>query len=254
VLRRYGVEVGPLDDTMLLSYVLEGGLHGHGMDELAERHLGHATIKFSEVAGSGRSQVTFDKVPLDKALDYAAEDAEVTLRLHEFLKRRLLEERMVTLYETIERPLVPVLTEMEVTGIKCDRDALRRLSNDFAQRIEELEHPPGANAVAVLPPGPVQHVRLRPAWGKLAAEPLAEGEVLEVEADVDGEAPAVRPCEVRSRRDRGVGVAAVARERHLGKAPAPGLMRSGLRPSINAPLRLLRHRGRGVALGPPAGG
>ena len=134
-----GIAVGPIDDTMLLSYVIEGGLHGHGMDELATLHLGHETIKFSEVAGSGKSQVTFDKVPLEKALDYAAEDADITLRLHLLLKPRLVEARLATVYETLERPLVPVLTEMERTGIKADRDVLRRLSNDFATRIVELE-------------------------------------------------------------------------------------------------------------------
>ena len=140
VFARHGIRVAPIDDTMLLSYVLDGGAHGHGMDELSELHLGHRTIKFKDVAGSGRSQVTFDLVPLDKALDYAAEDAEVTLRLHEALKPRLLAERMVTVYETLERPLVPVLTEMELAGIKVDKAALARLSNDFAKRAAELEH------------------------------------------------------------------------------------------------------------------
>jgi DNA polymerase-1 len=139
VLSRYGVSIAPLDDTMLLSYVLDGGLHGHGMDELARLHLGHETIKFKDVAGSGKAQVTFDQVPLDKALDYAAEDADVTWRLHALLKPRLVPERMATVYETLERPLVPVLTEMERVGIKVDRDALRVLSNDFAGRIAELE-------------------------------------------------------------------------------------------------------------------
>ena len=139
VLSRYGLSITPLDDTMLLSYVLDGGLHGHGMDELARLHLGHETIKFKDVAGSGKAQITFDQVPLDKALDYAAEDADVTWRLHALLKPRLVPERMTTVYETLERPLVPVLTEMERAGIKVDRDALRRLSNDFAGRIAELE-------------------------------------------------------------------------------------------------------------------
>ena len=139
VLGRHGIALAPMDDTMLLSYVLEGGLHGHGMDELARLHLGHETIKFKEVAGSGKSRVTFDKVPLDKALDYAAEDADITLRLHAILKPRLVPERMTTVYETLERALVPVLTAMERTGIKADRDALRALSNDFAQRAAELE-------------------------------------------------------------------------------------------------------------------
>ncbi len=139
IFARHGITVAPIDDTMLLSYMLDGGAHGHGMDELAELHLGHETIKFKDVAGSGRSQVTFDFVPLDKALDYAAEDAEVTLRLHQALKPRLLVERLVTVYETLERALVPVLTQMELAGIKVDRAALARLSNDFAKRMAELE-------------------------------------------------------------------------------------------------------------------
>ena len=139
VLSRYGVAVAPVDDTMLLSYVLDGGAHGHGMDELAELHLGHTTIKFKEVAGVGKAQVTFDHVPLDKALDYAAEDADITLRLHRALKPRLLDEHMVTLYETIERPLIPVLAAMERAGIRVDPETLRGLSRDFTQRMVSLE-------------------------------------------------------------------------------------------------------------------
>ena len=139
VLANCGIEVAPIDDTMLLSYVLEGGLHGHGMDELAKLLLERDTIKFKEVAGSGRNQVTFDRVPLDKALDYAAEDADITWCLHAALKPRLVTERRVTIYETIERPLVPVLATMERRGIKVERDALRRLSNDFASRGAQLE-------------------------------------------------------------------------------------------------------------------
>src|SRR5690606_18690873 len=139
VLARYGLTITPIDDTMLLSYVLEGGLHGHGMDELAKLHLDHICIPYKEVAGSGRSQVTFDRVPLDKARDYAAEDADVTFCLWRLLKPRLPLERVTTVYETMERPLVPVLLEMEQNGIKVDRELLRRLSNDFAQRIEALE-------------------------------------------------------------------------------------------------------------------
>ena len=139
VLARYGIELAPFDDTMLLSYVLDGGLHGHGMDELAALHLDHKTISFKDVAGSGKSQVTFDRVPLGKALDYAAEDADITLRLHGLLKPRLLAERRSTVYETLERPLVTVLAAIERTGIKVDRAALSRLSNDFASRIAALE-------------------------------------------------------------------------------------------------------------------
>jgi DNA polymerase-1 len=139
IFARVGVALGPIDDTMLLSYVLDAGMHGHGMDELARLHLDYETIKFSEVVGSGKARVTFDRVPLDKALDYAAEDADITWRLHRALKPRLLATQLVTVYETMERPLVPILKEMERAGIKVDGDTLRRQSNDFAQRAKELE-------------------------------------------------------------------------------------------------------------------
>ena len=139
VLERYGVPVTPVDDSMLLSYVLEGGLHGHGMDELAERYLGHTTIPYKAVAGTGKSQVTFDQVPLDKALNYAAEDAEVTWRLHQTLKPRLLEDHLVTVYETLERPLIPVLAAMEQKGIKVDVSKLRQVSQEFGKRLHDLE-------------------------------------------------------------------------------------------------------------------
>jgi DNA polymerase-1 len=139
VMARHGIAVAPIDDSMLISYVLEGGAHGHGMDELSELHLGHKTITYGDVAGSGKSQVTFEYVPLDKARDYAAEDADVTLRLHQLLKPRLLEERLVTVYETIERPLIAVVAEMELAGIKVDREELKRLSREFAERLAALE-------------------------------------------------------------------------------------------------------------------
>ncbi|WP_188262869.1 DNA polymerase I [Azospirillum tabaci] len=136
---RHGVRVSPIDDSMLISYVLEGGAHGHGMDELAELHLGHTTIPYKEVCGTGKSQITFDRVPLDKALAYAAEDADITLRLWRTLKPRLVDERMVTVYETLERPLVPVIADMESCGIRVDRAALARLSQDLAVRMAEIE-------------------------------------------------------------------------------------------------------------------
>jgi DNA polymerase-1 len=139
VMAKYGIAIAPIDDTMLISYVLEGGAHGHGMDELSELHLGHKPISFTEVAGSGKAQVTFDQVPLDKALNYSAEDADVTLRLHQVLKPRLMAERLLTIYETIERPLIPVIADMERAGIKVDAKALDALSRDFAQRIGALE-------------------------------------------------------------------------------------------------------------------
>jgi DNA polymerase-1 len=139
IMARQGVRIAPHDDTMLISYVLEGALHGHGMDELSEMHLAHTPIAFSDVAGSGKTQITFDQVPLDKALDYSAEDADVTLRLHQVLKPRLTAERLVTMYETVERPLVPIVADMELAGIKVDRAQLNKLSKDFSDRLVELE-------------------------------------------------------------------------------------------------------------------
>jgi DNA polymerase-1 len=139
VMAGLGLAVEAFDDTMLLSYVLDGASHGHGLDELALLHLGHTNITFAEVCGSGRNQITFDRVPLDKALAYAAEDADVTLRLHALLKPRLLAERMVAVYETLERPLVPVIVAMEREGIKVDRQVLMGLSEDFGRRLAEIE-------------------------------------------------------------------------------------------------------------------
>ncbi|MCP4330439.1 MAG: DNA polymerase I [Alphaproteobacteria bacterium] len=139
LLHRYDVPVTPVDDTMVLSYVLEAGMHGHGLDELAELHLGHRTIKFKEVAGSGKDQVTFDHVPLDKACDYAAEDADITLRLHQVLKPRLATAHKTAVYERIERPLIDVLVAMECAGILVDRKVLEKLSKDFTKRLGVLE-------------------------------------------------------------------------------------------------------------------
>ena len=139
VLARHGLDIAPADDTMVLSYVLDGGQHGHGMDELSELFLAHKTIKFSEVAGKGKDAITFDRVPLDKALNYAAEDADVTLRLWQKLKPRLAQEHMVGVYEDLDRPLVPILADMERVGMLVDKDQLRVLSADFAERLIVLE-------------------------------------------------------------------------------------------------------------------
>ncbi|MCZ6845785.1 MAG: DNA polymerase I, partial [Alphaproteobacteria bacterium] len=128
-----------LDDTMLLSYVLDAGRNKHNLDDLAFRHLAHETIKFSDVAGSGKNRISFAEVPLDAALDYAAEDADITYRLHRALKPRLAADHMTTLYETIERPLVPVIVAMERAGIKADAAALITLSKDFGKRAAKLE-------------------------------------------------------------------------------------------------------------------
>jgi DNA polymerase I len=141
LLKNYGINVAPLDDTMLLSYVTESGDVGHGMDELSQRHLGHKPIAFKDVAGTGKSSITFDRVAIDKATAYAAEDADITLRLWMVLKQKLLKMHKVTVYETLERPLVPVLTQMEFEGVEVDRSVLAKLSSEFAnkQAIVETE-------------------------------------------------------------------------------------------------------------------
>lgn len=135
----HDIAVAPIDDTLLLSYVLDGSLHGHGMDELAETFLGHTTTPYSDVAGKGKNQITFDLVPLDKALHYAAEDADITLRLHEVFKPRLIADSMTTVYETLERPLASVIARMEYTGVNLDAEFLKKLSNIFAKKIHTLE-------------------------------------------------------------------------------------------------------------------
>jgi DNA polymerase-1 len=139
VLANHGLGVVGFDDTMLISYALDAGRGGHGMDELSKRWLGHEPIAFKEVAGHGKTQVTFDRVPIDRATAYAAEDADVTLRLWRLLKPRLAAEGLVTVYETLERPLVPVIAAMERRGIAIDRQMLSRLSGEFAQGMARLE-------------------------------------------------------------------------------------------------------------------
>ena len=136
---QHGIELRCIDDTMLMSYALDAGIHGHGMDELSELHLNHKPIPFSEVAGKGKAQITFDQVPVDRATAYAAEDADVTLRLWHILKPRLVGERRATVYETLERPLVKVLAGMERAGVKVDKAVLARLSADFAQKMARYE-------------------------------------------------------------------------------------------------------------------
>jgi DNA polymerase-1 len=135
-----GIAVAPYDDTMLMSYALDGGKGGSGMDELAEATLGHKPVSFKDVAGSGAKQLTFDRVAIERATEYSAEDADVALRLWTALKPRLVAERMVTVYETLERPLIPVLARMEARGIKVDRQILSRLSGEFSQKLGGLEH------------------------------------------------------------------------------------------------------------------
>ncbi|SEN94629.1 DNA polymerase I [Palleronia pelagia] len=139
VLARLGVQVAPVDDTMLMSYAMNAGLHGHGMDTLSERYLGHSPIPIKELIGTGKSQVTFDKVEIAKAVNYAAEDADVTLRLWHLFKPQLHRSHVTTVYETLERPLIPVLARMEMAGVKVDRNVLSRMSGAFEQKMAGLE-------------------------------------------------------------------------------------------------------------------
>ena len=134
-----GITVAPVDDTMCLSYVLEAGAHGHGLDELSLMHVDHRNIKFEEVCGKGKAQIPFAEVPLETARDYAAEDADMTGRLHRLLKPRVARDHLMTVYETLERPLIPVLVAMERVGIKVDPLTLSDMSRDFARRIADLE-------------------------------------------------------------------------------------------------------------------
>ncbi|MEE3069884.1 MAG: DNA polymerase I [Pseudomonadota bacterium] len=139
IFQRYGIIVQGIDDTMLMSYALYSGLHGHGMDALSERYLGHNPIPIKDLIGSGKSMITFDKVDVEKATRYAAEDADITLRLWQKFAPQLHHAKVTRVYERLERPLVPVLAQMERHGVLVDRDTLSRMSNAFAQKMAGLE-------------------------------------------------------------------------------------------------------------------
>jgi DNA polymerase-1 len=154
VLAQHGIAVSPIDDTMVMSFDLDAGrgedggdgtsaanygIAGHGMDELARRHFGHTCITFKELCGTGKKAISFAEVPLERATPYAAEDADVTWRLHALFKPRLAAEGATRIYERVDRPLIPVVAQMERHGIKVDREALAGLSATFAIRIAELE-------------------------------------------------------------------------------------------------------------------
>ncbi len=139
IFSQHGVELSALDDTMLLSYVLDAGRGKHGMDELAKKWLNHTCISFKELTGSGKSKITFDFVDIDKATQYAAEDADITLRLWKILKPRLAAEGMTSVYERLERPLIQTIARMEARGIQVDRQILSRLSGELAQSAAALE-------------------------------------------------------------------------------------------------------------------
>ena len=145
VLARHSIAVAPIEDTMVISFALDAGRAesgiggGHGMDELSQRHLDHTPMAFKEVCGTGKKQIPFGEVPLDKATQYAAEDADVTWRLYKLLKPRLAVEGGTKVYERVDRPLIPVVAGMEREGIKVDRAALSRLSEKFAVETARLE-------------------------------------------------------------------------------------------------------------------
>lgn len=139
ILSQEKINIAPYDDTMVLSYLLDGTHHGHGLDELALLHFDHQTIKYKEVVGTGKDEVTFDFVSLEKACAYAAEDADITFRLYHLLKPRLPKEQATSIYETIDRPLIPILYHMEKTGITLDLQKLKGLSQNFQERLYLLE-------------------------------------------------------------------------------------------------------------------
>jgi len=139
IFARHGIAVAPIDDTMLMSSAMYAGLHNHGMDALSETYLAHVPIPIKSLLGSGKSAVTFDQVTIDEAVKYAAEDADITLRLWNRFKSALHRAQVTTVYETLERPLVPVLAAMEMAGVLVDRDVLSRMSNAFAQKMAGFE-------------------------------------------------------------------------------------------------------------------
>jgi len=139
IFANYGITIAPIDDTMLMSYAMHGGLHGHGMDALSQRYLNHEPISIKSLLGAGKAAITFDRVPIEEATKYAAEDADITLRLWEMFKPQLHQSKVTQVYEGLERPLIPVLAQMERTGIQVDRETLSRMSNAFAQKMACLE-------------------------------------------------------------------------------------------------------------------
>ena len=134
-----GIEMKFLEDTMLMSYVLDAGKNKHNMDELSKIHLDHQTISFKDLVGTGKKQITFDCVDIEQAKDYAAEDADVTYRLYKKFLKDIKEERLVNIYESFEKPMIEILAKMEISGIKLNKDFLSKLSKKFEKKITQLE-------------------------------------------------------------------------------------------------------------------
>jgi DNA polymerase-1 len=139
VLKQNGIEINSIEDTMLISYTLDAGINRHNMDTLSEIHLGHKTITFKELVGSGKNKLNFADIELGKATEYAAEDADITLRLYEYLKERMNEEKLNKIYEYFEKPLVKLLAKLELNGIKVDANYLKKLSSQFEKKLKKIE-------------------------------------------------------------------------------------------------------------------
>ncbi len=139
ILKKYGVELNSVEDTMLLSYTLDAGNNRHNMDTLSELHLNHKTISYKDLVGSGKKQLKFSEVDIDKATEYAAEDADVTLRLYEILSERVSGEKLSQIYEAFEKPMIKILSKLETYGIKVDDNYLKELSKKFEKRLEKIE-------------------------------------------------------------------------------------------------------------------
>ncbi len=134
-----GITLNSIEDTMLMSYTLDAGKNRHNMDTLSEIHLGHKTIKFKDLVGTGKKQLNFSEVDISKAKDYAAEDADITFRLYKIFLKSLKAEKLLNIYELFEKPLIKILAEMEIKGIKLDKSSLNKLSSKFSNKIEKLE-------------------------------------------------------------------------------------------------------------------
>jgi DNA polymerase-1 len=139
IFKNHSIELGPVDDTMLLSYTLDAGNNRHNMDTLSELHLGHKTISYKEVVGTGKKQLNFSEVDLKSATTYAAEDADITLRLYEILSERVNEEKLNKIYDVFEKPMIKILSKLETTGIKVDDAYLKKLSKKFEERLIKIE-------------------------------------------------------------------------------------------------------------------
>ena len=139
ILKRNKIELNSIEDTMLLSYTLDAGNNRHNMDTLSELHLGHKTISYKDLVGSGKKQLNFSEINLEKATEYAAEDADVTLRLYKILLERVENEKLDKIYEIFEKPMIKILSKLETNGIKVDQSYLKKLSKNFEIRLTKIE-------------------------------------------------------------------------------------------------------------------